>query len=720
MDLQPPQPPPQRQRRPTYCQRHPGQHPTGLCAPCLRERLSLLNPSSVSSASHPSSSTVPPDGGNAGSYSVPSELRRCKTFSGNQCESIGLAYEPRRNSCDVRVRSSLWALFNVEDEGCTGLGGCRGGDCEVESKNLGLHSGTFPVLELEEDEAASGEDEDDHDHDHDENEYEDDNDDHRDEIRPVGGQIRDFEEGIMQNVDDYRGIVDEFEDSKRVKEFIDLEIKSSSKPGRRDFKEIAGSFWIAASVFSRKLRNLRRRQRSRKSGGGENLGGMPIDRLRGRRQQQQLRDTQSEVGDYYNYGFGRRSCDADPRCSVDLGRASVDDGGRMWLDLLGRRSCDTTDSKFSIDLSRASVDGGRASVSEAAPPRCSFEPPRASWDGGYLTGRLLARATTPTYSNNEDATLATTVVYGFDNGGALIQERLNMVNGDVFPYSISDGSSSGHFDNSVSVCSQRQRQSQMKKGFDRCRKKTTMNQDEEEETRARAASNSIGGGGIGMMYHHHHHHGARLLMSEKEMKDVNHVTVGGGGGFSSSLEDDSLGSSESASKDAPLPPPPPLIAGSVKQSKKWGRWSKLWSILGLLQPRNHRSSSKCGEEDKFNPPWKIPPKLVRSYSTSSNTTTTTTPGTTSRNNNSRRKRREDDAVFERYGSGNRSCRYSPNYQSARYSPSSSSSSLDGGLLRFNLTPLKTTCRRRRGRNVEIKGGRLKRSPSMASAPWRLY
>ncbi|GKC68696.1 UPF0503 protein, chloroplastic, partial [Tanacetum coccineum] len=59
----------------------------------------------------------------------------------------------------------------------------------------------------------------------------------------------------------------------------------------------------------------------------------------------QYRETQSEIADY---GYGRRSCDTDPRFSLDAGRVSFDD------------------------------------------PRYSFDEPRASWDG-YLIGRTFPR-----------------------------------------------------------------------------------------------------------------------------------------------------------------------------------------------------------------------------------------------------------------------------------------------------------------------------------------
>uniref|UniRef100_A0A2P2NLG6 Uncharacterized protein n=1 Tax=Rhizophora mucronata TaxID=61149 RepID=A0A2P2NLG6_RHIMU len=70
------------------------------------------------------------------------------------------------------------------------------------------------------------------------------------------------------------------------------------------------------------------------------------------------RETQSEIGDY---GFGRRSCDTDPRLSLDIARLSVDDS------------------------------------------RYSFDEPRASWDG-YLIGKTCPRLT-PMVSVREDVKL---------------------------------------------------------------------------------------------------------------------------------------------------------------------------------------------------------------------------------------------------------------------------------------------------------------------------
>ncbi|GMH12245.1 hypothetical protein Nepgr_014086 [Nepenthes gracilis] len=426
----PPQP---KARRATACHRHPSQPVVGLCAHCLRERLSLLDPSGctdtsssnlISRASITVSAAKACDRANASSSSttVP-DLRRCKTFSGNQCESIGFLYEPRRRSCEVRGPNTLSALFNLDDE--------SNSKCEIESKNLGLLRGTCPVLKINEEE-----------------EQEDDDD--CDEIRAskdVNVILPNANAGITgQNVD-------AFEEMKTIKEYIDLEFKSYNKPIRRDFKE------IRASVFSRKLRKWRGKHSSRRPGGedGGDTGGSlednQLERLRGRG----LRDTQSEVGEYV---LGRRPCDIDPRFSVDLGRESVDDG-RISVDLLGRRSCDT-DSRFSIDLGMASVDGGRTFVHEA---RCSFNPSRTSWDG-YFT-RTMVRGTTPMVSVIENAMAS---VYGFDNR-ALVEEKPNVLNGDGGQFG-----GSGYVD---SVYLQMQGNS-----FDRVNSKTNMVVTIDEETNA--------------------------------------------------------------------------------------------------------------------------------------------------------------------------------------------------------------------------------------------
>ena len=95
-----------------------------------------------------------------------------------------------------------------------------------------------------------------------------------------------------------------------------------------------------------------------------------------------LRDTQSEIG---KYGFGRRSCDTDPRLSVDVARLSVDDA------------------------------------------RYSFDEPRAFWDG-YLIGKTCPRLA-PLVSVIEDVKLSGNEVENLKEGLDLKNEGENSPRG---------------------------------------------------------------------------------------------------------------------------------------------------------------------------------------------------------------------------------------------------------------------------------------------------
>ncbi|CAN1303819.1 Protein OCTOPUS [Linum perenne] len=133
-----------------------------------------------------------------------------------------------------------------------------------------------------------------------------------------------------------------------MKDHIDLDSQTKKRV----------SFWSAASVFSKKLQKWRqkqklKKQRGNRGGGGSVSGTLPVEKPIGR----QYRETQSEIADY---GFGRRSCDTDPRFSLDIGRMSFDD------------------------------------------PRYSFDEPRASWDG-YLMGRTFPTRMPTMLSVVEDA-----------------------------------------------------------------------------------------------------------------------------------------------------------------------------------------------------------------------------------------------------------------------------------------------------------------------------
>ncbi|OIW02565.1 hypothetical protein TanjilG_24016 [Lupinus angustifolius] len=223
------------------------------------------------------------------SHSTPPKLRRTKSCSGNRDASsdVSSAYEPRRWSCDVRGRSTLSDLFSVD----------------VEKKKRRIRSG-FEIGEVEEEHAN--------------------------------------EEGIRVCEE-----AEEEEETKTMKEFIDLELKN-----RKNESKDSKSLWHAASVLSNKLRKWTwkhklKKKHGRFDGNGNESGNRNagFKKPRARR----YRETQSEVGEYE---LGRRSC--------DVGRISVDNSSRL-----------------------------------------SFDAPRASWDG-YLIGNKASHRLSPMISVVED------------------------------------------------------------------------------------------------------------------------------------------------------------------------------------------------------------------------------------------------------------------------------------------------------------------------------
>ncbi|EOA26744.1 hypothetical protein CARUB_v10022830mg [Capsella rubella] len=331
--LAPPPHPPQPHRPSTSCDRHPDERFTGFCPSCLFDRLSGLDITTGKNISIASSSRKPPSSSAAlkaifrpsssSSGLLFQELRRTKSFSATKAEALTLgAFEPQRRSCDVRVRNTLWSLFHEDVEHNDSQ--TKEGLSEINLENINSVIKS-PLFE-------------------DETEIE---------------IVKDITCG---NLKEPRSVIDEIveeeeeeeeieeEEIEKVKDFeMEFNPQTTKKPNR-DFKEIAGSFWSAASVFSKKLQKWRQRQKLKKHRTG-NLGAgsaaLPVEKSIGR----QLRDTQSEIAEY---GYGRRSCDTDPRFSIDAGR-------------------------FSLDAGRVSVDD----------PRYSFDEPRASWDG-YFIGRTGA------------------------------------------------------------------------------------------------------------------------------------------------------------------------------------------------------------------------------------------------------------------------------------------------------------------------------------------
>ncbi|XP_038901013.1 protein OCTOPUS [Benincasa hispida] len=279
------------------CHRHPSKPVTGFCASCLRERLAGIDTDTQQESPVPNNHSS-------------SELRRSKSYSAAKREAgIEQSEVQHRKSCDVRSGNSLSDLFCREDKPR-----CTIREVEIESENLGS------------------------------------------ELREVVANERLFRasEGIigpaLGTIDDFAGEEAEF---KTVKEFIDLEFRRKKNAGR-DLREIAGSVWEAASVFSKKLGKWRKKQKRKNLSNNGNVGTVKAEDIKPR--VLEIRETRSEVGDY---GLGRRSCDTDPRFSVDAGRMSLDDS------------------------------------------RYSFDEPRASWDG-YLIGKTYPRIT-PMVSVLEEA-----------------------------------------------------------------------------------------------------------------------------------------------------------------------------------------------------------------------------------------------------------------------------------------------------------------------------
>ncbi|KAK9124413.1 hypothetical protein Sjap_014015 [Stephania japonica] len=153
-----------------------------------------------------------------------------------------------------------------------------------------------------------------------------------------------------------------------------IEQETQGKKAGRDLKE---SFLFAASAFGRKWQNWRRKHKSNKKHGGRDAISSTT---------MQVDKPYSEVADY---GFGRRSCDTDPRFSLDAAAA------RMSFD----------------------------------DPRYSWDEPRASWDG-YLIGRTFPKMA-PMVSVVEDAPVLH--VPRSDNQIPVEEPRISVSDTDILP-----------------------------------------------------------------------------------------------------------------------------------------------------------------------------------------------------------------------------------------------------------------------------------------------
>ncbi|CAI9298604.1 unnamed protein product [Lactuca saligna] len=334
------------------CDRHPDENFSGFCPSCLCERLTTLDQSANATAAASSSRRNSTSSATAAAlksiFRVPSssittfeayknktaatatasgstrtsffpELRRTKSFSASKNEGLGFSagvFEPQRKSCDVRGRNTLWTLFSIDDEN-------KPRHSSAQQQALG-NTGTLLETNKEDDDEEE------------EDQF------HNEEIELAEEQdVSNFNDPENDIVEEAAEIQEEEEenasvdDLKTMKDHIDLD-SQSKKPS-------LSNFWSAASVLSKKWQKWRRKQKKSSIDGNGVLSSstLPVKKPISRK----YRETQSEIADY---GFGRRSCDVDPRFSLDAGRISFDD------------------------------------------PRYSFDEPRASWDG-YLIGRTFPR-----------------------------------------------------------------------------------------------------------------------------------------------------------------------------------------------------------------------------------------------------------------------------------------------------------------------------------------
>ena len=535
------------------------------------------------------------------------EFRRCKSLSAGKCEVFPCSSEPRRKSCDVRVRSTLCNLFTLDDE----RKGSNGEKIRVESRNLGFRRITAPVIE-------SGEEG--------ENEEE----------------SRGFEEVLASDVNVIDKGIEEFEDNEGVKtmrEHIDLDWRSR-KPNGRDFKDIAGNFWLAASAFSKKLRKWREKQKTKNPGGsGLTLEAMDVERPIGKH----IRETQSEIADY---GLGRRSCDTDPRFSLDAGRISVD------------------------------------------APCYSFDEARASWDGS-LMGRMVPMVPRlpPMVSVVEDVNME---ACRSEKKGMVVEEQMNSINED----GMTSGGSAQTRDCSDSSSSQSRRRS-----FD-CSSTSRKGAGAEADEMKSALDAKVSSATVDVF------HGLRLLLTERGLRD-SHLN---------SLKDDQSEVIESASKNAESA----SVVGTCSRNgfRKSRQWCKVWNIWNSV---HKRADGKCEDKNGYfggavaDQPgvetWEKlgrvvngaanHSRLTRSHSSSSSTSSFNMTGSFQGMKGGAEPKghvkRREEFVLDR----NRSARYSPN-------------NLDNGLLRFYLTPMRSSRRSKSGQS------RLKNSPSIAGSVLKLY
>ncbi|KAL2545424.1 hypothetical protein Fot_14657 [Forsythia ovata] len=219
------------------------------------------------------------------------DFRRCRSVATSKCEAFYSSFtEQWCKSFNVRLdRSSLAHLFDNNDEK-NGSNGCS----KVESKNLRLLRVIYTMIEVSKEKRSS------------------------EEVRVSCNALVAVDVNDIDNDEE----IEEGE-FKTMKEYIDLKFQIK-KNKSKDLRGIAGNLLDAASVFTKKLKKWRQKNKMKKPNNNSNC---ETTSSRGCNDVfsniEKSRETQFDIGE-------RRSCDTKPRFSVDGGRISFDELRASW------------------------------------------------------------------------------------------------------------------------------------------------------------------------------------------------------------------------------------------------------------------------------------------------------------------------------------------------------------------------------------------------------